>query len=50
LMGEVIMYNVPLTTIQHQSVEGYLAWKWGTQALLPTTHAFHKFPPGGATY
>ena len=32
---EILFYNSVLTTAQRQSVEGYLAWKWGVQAQLP---------------
>ena len=41
---EVILYNTNLTLIQRQAVEGYLAWKWGTQANLPTTHPYFYNP------
>jgi hypothetical protein len=44
-MNEVIIYNSSLTTQQRQSVEGYLAWKWGLVGNLPTNHPFKKFPP-----
>jgi len=33
---EVLVYNTLLTTNQCQQIEGYLAWKWGTQASLPS--------------
>ena len=44
-ISEIIVYNVSLTTAQRQTVEGYLAWKWGLQANLPTTHPFASYPP-----
>jgi hypothetical protein len=34
-----------LTTTQRQQVEGYLAWKWGLNASLPTTHPYYKVIP-----
>jgi hypothetical protein len=37
---EVIVYNQPLTTANRQWVEGQLAWKWGLQTLLPSTHPY----------
>lgn len=43
--GELIYHNVALTNQQRQSIEGYLAWKWGLQANLPSTHPFKLFPP-----
>jgi Concanavalin A-like lectin/glucanases superfamily len=42
---EVIVYNVGLTASQRQTVEGYLAWKWGLQAQLPATHPFYATVP-----
>jgi hypothetical protein len=42
---EVLIYNAALTTSQRQQVEGYLAWKWGLQNNLPSTHAYKKFRP-----
>jgi len=41
---EVILYNTNLTLTQRQQVEGYLAWKWGLQANLPTTHPYFYNP------
>jgi hypothetical protein len=39
-IAELIAYDAPLTTIQRQQVEGYLAWKWGLQTTLPSAHPF----------
>jgi hypothetical protein len=44
-IGEVIVFNTALTTAQRQTVEGYLAWKWGLQANLPSIHPFRSYPP-----
>jgi hypothetical protein len=44
-MAEVIWYSGPVSVVQRQQVEGYLAWKWGLVGNLPTTHPFKKFPP-----
>ena len=45
-IGEVIVYNnASLTIANRQTVEGYLAWKWGLQTSLPTTHPFRKVRP-----
>jgi hypothetical protein len=35
---EIITFNTALTSTQRQSVEGYLATKWGLRASLPATH------------
>jgi hypothetical protein len=39
-VAEFIHYNASLTTSQRQSVEGYLAWKWGVQSSLPSSHPY----------
>ena len=42
---EILVYNTALSTAEREEVEGYLAWKWGLQAKLPTTHSyFLSFP------
>jgi hypothetical protein len=42
---ELIVFNNTVSTSQRQQVEGYLAWKWGLQRSLPSTHAYAKFSP-----
>jgi hypothetical protein len=42
---EVAWYNIGLTPSQIEYVEGYLAWKWGLVANLPSTHPYKLFPP-----
>ena len=44
-LGEIVHYNRSLTVNERQQVEGYLAWKWGTQGSLPSTHPYAKFQP-----
>jgi hypothetical protein len=45
-IAEVVVYTTSLTTTQRQQIEGYLAWKWGLQATLPTsTHPYRTFKP-----
>jgi hypothetical protein len=44
-ISEVIVYTTSLTTAQRQNVEGYLAWKWGLQGSLPSTHPYKNLPP-----
>lgn len=55
-IGDVIIYNAALNVTERQQVEGYLLWKWGlrggnttTNASVPTTHPFYKFPPPYST-
>jgi hypothetical protein len=44
---EFLIYNTSysLTVSQAQQIEGYLSWKWGLQANLPSTHPYKVFPP-----
>jgi len=39
---EATLFRSALSTQAIQQVEGYLAWKWGLQGSLPTTHAYKK--------
>jgi hypothetical protein len=43
-LGEVIVVR-NLTTADRLRAEGYLAWKWGLVANLPTGHLYKKAPP-----
>jgi hypothetical protein len=43
-IAEVIWFSGPLSTTQRQQIEGYLAWKWGLQANLPSTHPYKQAP------
>jgi hypothetical protein len=45
LFYEVMVFNFPLSTGQRQFVEGYLAWKWGLFASLPTAHPYYAAAP-----
>jgi hypothetical protein len=42
---EFVGFNTILTREQQQSVEGYLAWKWGLRTSLPAGHPYINFPP-----
>jgi hypothetical protein len=42
---EVIGFANALSDIQRRQIEGYLAWKWGLNASLPTTHPYYKIRP-----
>jgi len=39
---EALGFSTLLTTSQRQQIEGYLAWKWGLQTTLPSTHPYYK--------
>jgi hypothetical protein len=43
---EIIAFDGQLTKSQIQTVEGYLAWKWGLRSKLPSTHAYYAYVPG----
>jgi len=42
---ELVIYKSALTKTQRLQTEGYLAWKWGLQTSLPTTHPYRKVMP-----
>ena len=44
-IAEFLIYNCEFTTSQTQTIEGYLAWKWGLQAQLPITHPYASAAP-----
>jgi hypothetical protein len=44
-ISEILVFNTNHTTFERQAVEGYLAWKWNTEAQLPNTHPYYASPP-----
>jgi hypothetical protein len=44
-ISEIIVFNVAQTDLERQTVEGYLAWKWGLQATLPALHPYKTLAP-----
>jgi hypothetical protein len=44
-IAEIIYYSVSLSNPQREQAEGYLAWKWGINASLPSSHPYKLFPP-----
>ena len=44
-IGEIIVFNTGLSESNRYLVEGYLAWKWGIQGLLPNTHPYYAATP-----
>jgi hypothetical protein len=45
-LSEIIIYTSAITTTQRQTVESYLAQKWGLQGSLPRTHPNFTNPAG----
>jgi lysophospholipase L1-like esterase len=44
-LSEVIDCDNTLTTLERQKVEGYLAWKYGMEADLPSGHPYESAAP-----
>ena len=44
-ISEILIYNSTLTTDNIQSIEGYLAWKWGLEQQLPSSHSYFSHSP-----
>lgn len=45
IIYEVLIYNKVVTSDERQNIEGYLAWKWGLQTNLPSTHSNRSSAP-----
>jgi hypothetical protein len=45
LIAEVILVNSVLSDSDRQTIEGYLAWKWGLEANLPIGHPYKDAAP-----
>jgi hypothetical protein len=41
-IAEIMVFSTSLTPTDYARVEGYLAWKWGLQANLPTSHPYYQ--------
>jgi hypothetical protein len=44
-LGEWVGYRSELWPAEVQKMEGYLAWKWGNRASLPSTHLYRNLAP-----
>jgi hypothetical protein len=44
-ISETIVYSGILSTADRQTLEGYLAWKWGIQNTLPSNHPYKAAAP-----
>jgi hypothetical protein len=45
VLGDIVIYNRVLTQTERQQIEGFLAWKWGTNTYLPAGHPYKSTPP-----
>jgi hypothetical protein len=43
--AEGVLFETALSTNDRQSMEGYLAWKWGLVASLPSNHPYKNAAP-----
>ena len=48
VIAEMVAVQTALPDPDRQALEGYLAWKWGTQANLPADHPYKIAPPNNA--
>lgn len=46
-IAEILLYDSTLGTEERQTVEGYLAWKWGFEESLPAGHPYAEAAPVG---
>ena len=49
-LGEAMIFDGAITDIQRQHIEGYLAKKWGLQALLPASHPYYNNATWGVSH
>lgn len=45
VIQEVVMYSTQLSAAETFMLEGYLAWHWGKQSLLPSGHPYKNAAP-----
>jgi|688.fasta_scaffold233110_2 hypothetical protein len=44
-IAEIVFYQSALSLSNRQTIEGYLAWKWGLSANLPSDHPYKSSAP-----
>jgi len=49
-VAELVMFDEAIGVSDAETIEGYLAWKWGLESQLPAEHTFADAPPGDAEY
>lgn len=45
VISELVVMGSAANSAVTQRIEGYLAWKWGTQSSLPENHPYKLLPP-----
>jgi hypothetical protein len=45
VIAETIFFSSAISEADRQKIEGYLAWKWGLQANLPSDHPYKNSAP-----
>jgi photosystem II stability/assembly factor-like uncharacterized protein len=45
IIKEILLYNTVLSDGQHKLIEGYLAWKWGLESQLASSHPYRYSRP-----
>ncbi len=43
--AETLLFNSAVSDDDRQKIEGYLAWQWGLQSSLPSSHPFKNIQP-----
>jgi len=46
VIGEILYYQSVLTQNDINTVQGYVAWKWGLEGVLPVDHPYKSAAPG----
>jgi len=44
-INEIVILAYDVSDTLYQKIEGYMAWKWGTEASLPVTHPYYSAAP-----
>ena len=42
---EILVFNTPMINLNREKIQGYLAWKWGINSLIPSTHTYYSVAP-----
>lgn len=45
-LAETLVFNASLSATHQAQIEGYIAWKWGLNLSLPSSHPYYYLQPG----